>query len=66
MWTTHVTALLGFVLLLLAWLVVQNAWHRVFPEADPDPLAGRFGCRGAACPKQDESGGACPHAEERA
>ncbi|MBW2242088.1 MAG: hypothetical protein JRH01_08875 [Deltaproteobacteria bacterium] len=66
MWTSHLVALLGLVLLLLAWLGVQSAWQRVFPETDPDPLAGRFGCGGAACPKQNESGGACPHAEEKA
>lgn len=64
MWTSHLIALLALILLLLAWLGVQSAWRKVFPQLDPDPLAGRFGCQGAACPKHREGGAPCPHAEE--
>lgn len=33
-------------LLAIAWVGVQGAWRRVFPDAfaDPDVLAGRRGC----------------------
>ena len=32
----------------VAWVGVQLAWRRVFPDAcaDPDVLAGRMGCHG--------------------
>ena len=32
----------------VAWVAVQSAWRRAFPDAVPDPdvLAGRMGCRG--------------------
>ncbi len=34
--------------LLAAWIGVQRAWKRAFPDAgdDPDVLAGRAGCHG--------------------
>jgi hypothetical protein len=51
-----VTGLVTLILLLVAWLAVQQAWRRAFPEGsvDPDPLAGRMGCRGSC------GGGVCP------
>ncbi len=64
MWTSHAIALFAFVLMLLAWLGVQSAWRKVFPQAHPDPLDGRFGCRSETCPKQDEEGVPCPRAKE--
>ena len=38
----------AFVLMSVAWLGVQRAWMRSFPEVgdDPDALAGRPGCFG--------------------
>ena len=34
-----------------AWVAVQRAWARAFPDAfdDPDVLAGRAGCHGCGC-----------------
>lgn len=38
----------AFVLLSAAWISVQRAWRRSFPDLgdDPDALAGRPGCQG--------------------
>lgn len=38
-------------LLLLAWVLVQNAWRRTFnaPGDDADVLAGRGGCGNCGC-----------------
>ena len=40
----------AFVLLSAAWIGVQRAWKRSFPEVrqDPDALAGRSGCYGCS------------------
>ncbi len=48
MLTSYVVGLAGIALLLAAWLAVQLAWRRAFPDAagDPDGLAGRLGCHG--------------------
>ena len=52
----------AFVLLSAAWLGVQRAWKRSFPEAgsEPDALAGRSGCYGCSqaedCTKISPSG----------
>jgi hypothetical protein len=53
----------GAVLLIsMAWLGVQRAWKRSFPDAlaDPDALAGRSGCHGCHeskdCHQRLESG----------
>lgn len=52
---SYAIGLLGMALLTGAWLCVQLAWRRAFPEAvgDPDALAGRGGCGGCA-PGADE------------
>jgi hypothetical protein len=44
----------AFALLSAAWVGVQRAWRKSFPDvgADPDVLAGRPGCQG--CSRQDE------------
>ena len=48
---SYLTGVIGIAVLLAAWLAVQRAWARAFPDAsgDPDPLAGRLGCRGCGC-----------------
>ena len=59
----------AFVLLSIAWIGVQRAWRRSFPEVggDADVLAVRPGCRGCAdpdeCDRRPESG-ACKAQEE--
>jgi hypothetical protein len=51
----------AFVLLSAAWVGVQRAWRRSFPDVgdDPDVLAGRPGCGGCArarrCHEETES-----------
>jgi hypothetical protein len=49
----YAIGILGVVGLTLAWVGVQRAWARSFPEAfdDPDVLAGRGGCDGCGCTK---------------
>ncbi len=64
MLASYVTGLVAVVLMTLAWVGVQGAWRRVFPDAssDPDVLAGRMscmGCTGDSCMQQDRAGGAC-------
>lgn len=51
MLSTYGIALSIIVMLCVAWLTVQLAWRRVFPDAsgDPDALAGRLGCHGCGC-----------------
>ena len=51
MLTSYAIGLTGIVMLCVAWLAVQLAWRRVFPDAsgDPDALAGRLGCHGCGC-----------------
>ena len=48
--------LLTLCTVLVTWVTVQHAWHRVFPDldpgADPDALAGRLGCHGLCEPRQ--------------
>ena len=58
------------ILVATAWLGVQRAWKRAFPEAaaDPDALAGRSGCGGCRNESRDchrrRQGGACETQEE--
>ena len=53
MLTNYGIALSTIFLVCVAWLTVQLAWRRVFPDAsgDPDALAGRLGCQGCGCTK---------------
>ncbi|MGB8224082.1 MAG: hypothetical protein WCF10_15950 [Polyangiales bacterium] len=59
----------ALLLLSTAWLGVQRAWRRSFPDVggDPDALAGRPGCHGCNdlrdCHRGPESG-ACNDEEE--
>lgn len=48
MLTSYALGLLGIVAMTVAWVGVQLAWKKVFPDAfcDPDVLAGRMGCGG--------------------
>jgi hypothetical protein len=58
-----------FVLLSAAWIGVQRAWRKSFPDVgnEPDVLAGRLGCRGCGraedCPQRPGSE-ACEAQEE--
>jgi hypothetical protein len=56
MLTPYLVAALAMAVLTAAWLAVQVAWRRTFPEAsaDPDPLSERMGCGGC---------GRAPHCE---
>ena len=49
---SYIVGLAGVALIAAAWLTVQFAWRRAFPEprADPDVLAGRTGCSGCKNP----------------
>jgi hypothetical protein len=59
----------AFLLLSTAWVAVQRAWKRSFPDVgeDPDVLAGRSGCHGCDktkdCHRRTESG-ACEAQEK--
>ena len=59
----------AFLLLSTAWIAVQRAWRRSFPDVgdDPDALAGRSRCHGCndseVCHRRPESG-ACKAQEE--
>ena len=56
---SYVTGLAAVVGVMLAWVAVQGAWRRAFPDAvaDPDVLAGRMGCH--SCTGSDCDGGRC-------
>jgi hypothetical protein len=45
---SYALGIAAVVAMALAWVGVQLAWRRVFPDAcaDPDVLAGRMGCHG--------------------
>jgi len=47
---TSLKAILGIVVILGGWILVQQAWRRVFPGTTPgdDVLADRIGCH--QCP----------------
>jgi hypothetical protein len=49
--TTYLTGIAAIVVVTMAWVAVQVAWRKAFPEfsGDPDALAGRMGCRGCSC-----------------
>lgn len=58
---TYLTGVAGVVGVALAWVGIQHAWRRMFPDRliDPDALAGRMGCLG--CARHDP----CPHRTAR-
>jgi hypothetical protein len=67
---TYATGLGAVVVVIVAWITVQGAWRRVFPErlVDADTLVGRLGCSGgctppAPCPHR-AADGTCRHKEE--
>ncbi len=67
---TYATGVGTAVLVALAWVGVQQAWRRTFPERlhDADALAGRMGCLGCVRPEpcaHREQSGACRREEER-
>jgi len=49
--TSHALGLVTIALIAVAWVAVQSAWKKVFPDrcSDPDALAGRIGCHGDGC-----------------
>ncbi len=49
--TTHWIGVGVLLLVLVAWVAVQRAWRRSFPElvSDPDVLAARMSCHGCGC-----------------
>lgn len=54
--TDHLFGLLAIVVIAVAWVGVQAAWKKAFPDrcsADPDALAGRIGCHGDGDCKKD-------------
>jgi len=55
---SYAIGLSATVLVAVAWLGVQNAWRRVFPDgsADADALAGRAGCHGCGSAAREKSG----------
>ena len=48
---SYILAMLIMVVLMTGWMLVQNAWRRLFPVSDAhqDVLAGRGGCQGCRC-----------------
>jgi len=48
MLASYALSIAAVVFMAVAWVGVQLAWRRVFPDAcaDPDVLAGRMGCHG--------------------
>jgi len=53
---SYAIGLSATVLLVVAWVGVQNAWRRVFPggSADVDALSGRAGCHGCGSMEPDK------------
>lgn len=66
MWTSYAVGLIGIAVVMAAWLAVQLAWGRTFPDAsaDPDVLAGRPGCNG--CGSLDRCERPCQEPADRA
>lgn len=67
---TYAIGLGAAVAVTVAWVAVQGAWRRAFPErlVDPDPMIGRLGCSKscateAPCPHR-ETDGTCRRKEE--
>ena len=50
MLSSYALGIAAVVAVAVAWVGVQLAWRRVFPDAcaDPDALAGRMGCHGCS------------------
>ncbi len=53
---SYAIGLAATVLLVVAWVGVQNAWRRVFPggSADADALSGGAGCHGCGGVEPEE------------
>ncbi len=50
MFSSYALGIAAVAVVAAAWVGVQLAWRRVFPDAcaDPDALAGRIGCHGCS------------------
>lgn len=48
---SYLTGVIGVMAIGMAWVGVQSAWRRAFPDhtEDPDALANRMGCHGCRC-----------------
>lgn len=67
---TYATGIGAAVLVAVAWVAVQGAWRRAFPERliDVDAMVGRLGCAARCasdepCPHRGADG-SCRHKEE--
>lgn len=67
---TYATGVGVVVLVVIAWIAVQGAWRRAFPERliDVDAMVGRLGCSARCashepCPHR-AADGSCRHKEE--
>ena len=68
MLTAYAIGLTATVLVVVAWLLVQLSWRRLFAAGRPDvdALAGRMGCHGCSGEPADCSRhGGCPDKEIR-
>ena len=57
-WSSHAIGLIALLAVLLAWVTVQRAFRRSFPDpcGDPDALSGRTSCSAGPCFDNDS----CP------
>lgn len=67
---TYATGVGAAVAVAVAWVAVQGAWRRTFPDRllDADAMVGRLGCSSrcdtdAPCPHR-RGDGSCPRKEE--
>ena len=62
MLASYALGIAAVVFMAVAWVGVQLAWRRVFPDvcADPDVLAGRMGCHGCSSTEVCEARAADP------
>ncbi len=51
MFESYIIGIGGIIFLMVAWIVVQTLWGKVFPEhvVDEDVMAGRTKCSNCGC-----------------
>ena len=59
MLAASIKAIVGIIVILGGWIMVQNAWRRVFPgiPAGEDVLASRISCHNCTCNSPCERAG---------